>query len=205
MTKEKLFKLFLKGKYSFIEIAGMSGEKETAVRTFYYTNKKKLPKPPRSKNRRITPVHKMRFKRKSTITKNLDKAYALYLKGTSLKELGDKYGGVTSQYISQVFGKHGLQARKSGAQRKFFKCAKGHKLGQDEYYNKCSTCKEERRIFREKGLHLKTECKWGHALTPDNLIVNRDAKGRDYRRCKKCMYKRCLEYQRRKRSESHNA
>lgn len=181
--KKKLHELYSKGKYGHHEIAKMVGVDYRQAYAFFKErrNTKYYVRPPRS------PYTKWR---KSYIMDNVAEAYALYLGGMTLAQIGKRFGGVSRERVRQVFKMNRLKTRSAGfARRKTaWVCEKGHKLGKKEYPKTCKKCIAERSKLRKKGLHLVTHCKYGHVLAGHNLIEFTDPNGWAGRRCRACAY-----------------
>lgn len=182
-TFTKLVKLYWVGKYTHAEIAEKVGVTYACVQYFFKTWKDifSFPKPPK-KFRKRSPHWK------STIMENVQEAYAFYLQGSTLQEIGNAYGGISRERVRQVFKMNGLKSRPTGRpSRKYLECPKGHKLGKGEHRNKCNICRTERKELRAKGLHRIKTCKQGHECTEENTYFYM-YKGYKGRRCKKCSY-----------------
>lgn len=184
-TKSRLHKLYSMGKLTHFQIAEKLGLEYKQVYGFYdcFKHKEYYTKPPRNPRTRRNYLEPI-------LMANVEKAYAFYLGGLTLAQVGERFGGVTRERVRQVFKINGLKSRHSGFTRRktAYVCDKGHKLGKKEYPKTCKKCRIERRKLREKGFHLVSHCKQGHAIAGPNLMETFLPSGIRARRCRVCAY-----------------
>jgi len=164
---QELLALYLIGELTHQQVAERAGVTYVQSSGFYQYYKKvyDFPKPPRLK---YPPrVYK---NPEANINVQFQEAYSMYQEGLSLKEVGQLYGGVSREYVRQVFNKHGFPSRAAGMTKKLTHCKKGHPLSEKEYASRCPTCRAIRHERRSKGEHFKKTCVHGHAMEGDNVI-----------------------------------
>lgn len=193
--KEKLHEFYSGGQLFHHEIAEKLGIKYGQAYSFYKNHhlERCYARPsrhPRTRRNSDTPV----------LMANVAAAYKFYLEANlTLAEVGELFGGITRERVRQVFKMNGLKSRPAGSVRKYDHCEKGHLLVQGEYSWTCSTCREERKKKRERGLHLKTHCIHGHEMTPENTLHFLLKGGpKEGRRCKTCAYECNRNWQKKK-------
>lgn len=153
--------------------------------------------------------------RRTSLVEHLEEAYALYERGSSLREIGEAYGGICRERVRQVFRQHGKSTRpptvsgKLRAHPIWDKAHEGYKLYRDglsikgvvEYFSKQGEPVAYwmvQKAFKHYGFKLRdagelnevraksiAHCKYGHELTPENTYIAKRGANKD-RTLKRC-------------------